>query len=63
MLSPCAGIVTDAVGDLPDRTPPEMDAQNIAGNDIVIRCNGNDIFVCLAHLRQGTLQVRARETL
>ncbi len=53
--SPCDGTVIEAVDGLPDLPPPQRDADNPAGNHIVIRCG--DARVELAHLQNGSLHV------
>jgi hypothetical protein len=55
LYSPCAGIVTAIVDDLPDEEPSRAKP---AGNHVIIRRNGGDIYVGLAHLRQGSVAVR-----
>ncbi|HWQ39696.1 MAG TPA: M23 family metallopeptidase [Burkholderiales bacterium] len=56
VLSPCAGRVEQARGDLPDQNPPRRDAQNLAGNFVFLDCAG--VRVLVAHLRQGSLRVK-----
>jgi hypothetical protein len=59
VLCPVAGVVTAVVDGLPDMDPlVQRDADHIAGNHIVIRCARTDIFVGLAHLLAGSIQVR-----
>ncbi|HYY72562.1 MAG TPA: M23 family metallopeptidase [Candidatus Bathyarchaeia archaeon] len=62
LYSPCEGVVTAVVNDLPDLPPGEMDPKQMAGNHIVIQCDGADTFVCLAHLAQGSVCVRPGDT-
>lgn len=57
--SPCDGVVTKAVDGLPDLEPPEADPENPPGNHVVISCEG--VNVVLAHLRRGSIVVRAGE--
>lgn len=59
VLSPCAGMVTSVVNDLPDLPPGEMDKKNVAGNHIVIRYDDSEVYVGLAHLMQGSVLVKA----
>jgi len=59
LCSPCAGLVTFAVNDLPDMFPGEMDRTHVAGNHIVIQCNNSDVYVGVAHLMQGSVLVKA----
>lgn len=56
VLSPCAGRVELARGDLPDQNPPQRDAQNLPGNFVFLDCAG--VRVVVAHLRQGSLRVK-----
>lgn len=56
VYSPCDGVVTTAVDRLPDLLPGQMDRNNLAGNHIVIRIQPN-LYVCLAHLLQGSIAV------
>lgn len=56
VIAPCAGVVTNAEGSLPDLAVPASDPHSTLGNHIVLDCGG--IIVTLAHLRQGSLSVR-----
>jgi hypothetical protein len=56
--SPCQGTVTAVVDSLPDTLPGQMDTQNLAGNHIVIRLADSEIFIGLAHLKNGSVLVR-----
>jgi hypothetical protein len=56
VISPCRGEVLEAVGKLPDLTPPERDPDQPAGNHIVLACK--DVKILLAHLKQGSLKVQ-----
>ncbi len=40
---------------LPDLVPPEKDTDNLAGNHVVLACEG--VEVILAHLKQGSVAV------
>jgi murein DD-endopeptidase MepM/ murein hydrolase activator NlpD len=62
LYSPCEGIVTAVVNDLPDLPLGEMDPKHMAGNYIIIECAGADMFVGLAHLAQGSVCVRPGDT-
>ena len=55
VLSPCDGDVVSVRTGLPDLIPPKRDGQNLAGNNIVIRCNGAKVL--LAHLQRGSIRV------
>jgi len=59
LYSPCAGVVTFVVNDLPDMLPGEMDRKHIAGNHVVIRCDNSEVYVGVAHLMQGSVLVKA----
>lgn len=56
VLSPCDGTVVAAVDGLPDNAPGTMDAKNLAGNHVIVRCG--DVDVLLAHLQRGSVTVR-----
>ena len=56
VIAPCAGVVTNAEGSLPDLAAPASDPHHTLGNHVVLDCGG--IIVTLAHLRQGSLAVR-----
>lgn len=58
--SPAAGYVAAARGDLPDNPPGEVDVVNNWGNYVLIAI-GNDCYVLVAHLRQGSVQVHSGE--
>jgi hypothetical protein len=60
VYSPCAGTVLTAVDQFADLTPPNTDTQNLAGNHILLACG--DAEVLLAHLKQGSVQVAASDT-
>lgn len=57
--SPCEGRIEAAVDGLPDLIPPQMDREHLAGNHVVIACEG--ALVLLAHLREGSVAVRPGE--
>jgi hypothetical protein len=57
LRSPCAGrvsFVQDGVQDHPSGTP---DAEHPAGNHLVLKCGDTDVL--LAHLKRGTIAVKA----
>jgi hypothetical protein len=58
ILAPGAGRIVTAVGDLRDNLIGETDRDNAAGNHVVID-HGNGEFSVLAHLKQGSLVVKA----
>ena len=57
VYSPCSGSVIRAVDGLPDLRPPEKDPDNLAGNHVVLACEG--VKVILAHLKQGSVALRS----
>jgi hypothetical protein len=56
LYSPCNGTVSEAVDTFPDLIPPESDRENLAGNYILMQCQGADVV--LAHLQKGSLVVQ-----
>ncbi len=54
--SPCAGIVVAAVDEYEDLVPPATDPEHLAGNHVLIECDG--VEVLLAHLKQGSVAVQ-----
>lgn len=54
--APCDGVIVQAANDRPDMPVPVMDARNMAGNHVLLRCQRADIL--LAHFRQGSVRVR-----
>ncbi|NDJ18555.1 M23 family metallopeptidase [Myxacorys almedinensis] len=60
LYSPCNGRIGSTVNDLPNLIPPERDRQNIAGNYILMQCEGADVL--MAHLLRGSVTVRAGES-
>ena len=61
ILSPGAGTIAAVVSDLPDNPIGETDAQNPAGNHVVIDL-GNSEFAFLGHMRQGSVAVSVGDT-
>lgn len=59
VYAPCGGVVIRAKNMLTDLVPPEADKKNLAGNFVLIECK--HVMVLLAHLKQGSVQVAARE--
>ncbi len=57
--APCTGTVVEARDGLVDQRPPATDTTNLAGNHVVVRCEGTSpaVDVLLAHLQQGSLAV------
>lgn len=58
--SPCTGTVAEASDGLTDQSPPATDTVNVAGNHVVVRCEGTSpaVDVMLAHLQHGSVAVR-----
>ena len=54
--APCEGIVVQAVNNKLDMRVPKMDAGNMVGNHVLLRCSDADIL--LAHFRRGSVRVR-----
>jgi hypothetical protein len=55
VFSPCAGTVGELRDGLPDQVPPARDRENVAGNHMVITCQG--VEVVLAHLLPDSIIV------
>jgi hypothetical protein len=55
IVAPCTGIVVQTVDGLPDMQVPQMDAEHMAGNHVLLRCGRADIL--LAHMRSGSVRV------
>lgn len=55
ILAPCTGLVVAAVDGLPDMPVPEFDREHMAGNHVVLDCDG--VHVVLAHFRRGSVRV------
>lgn len=53
LYSPCNGTIANLVNDLPNLAPGESDRKNLAGNHILLRCQGADIL--MAHLLKGSI--------
>ena len=60
LYSPCAGTVAVAVDEYEDLIPPTADPEHLAGNHVLIECDG--IEVLLAHMMQGSVRVRVGDT-
>lgn len=61
LLAPGAGTVVTALDGLPDLQPGQMDPRNPPGNHVMLD-HGNGEFSLLAHMRQGSVAVRAGDT-
>lgn len=58
ILAPGAGTVVTALDSLADQAPGTMDSANPPGNHVIVD-HGNGEFSLLAHLRRGSVAVRA----
>jgi Peptidase family M23 len=59
LYSPCDGTITNAIDNLPDLIPPQMDRQHPAGNYVLMQCEGFDIL--MAHLLRGSVIKKVTE--
>lgn len=55
LVSPCAGRVAHVENEHIDLTPPHMDPEHLAGNHVILHCQG--YTVVLAHIKQGSVVV------
>lgn len=62
IFAPADGKIVSIENGLPDLTPGTMDPENPAGNHVVIDLGAGE-FAFLAHLRQGSIGVKAGETI
>lgn len=60
VYSPCDGTVTSSVDSLPGADPPQRDADNPAGNHVMIACKG--VSVLLAHFQRDSVTVEEGQT-
>lgn len=60
VVAPCAGTVAVAVDGVADMIVPQFDRDNMAGNHVVLACE--DVHVVMAHFRQGSVMVRAGDS-
>lgn len=56
--SPGAGIILRSVDGLPDVSPGKIDTDNVAGNHVIIRLDGTDVNVLLAHMKNSSVLVK-----
>ncbi|MEO4001090.1 peptidoglycan DD-metalloendopeptidase family protein [Mesorhizobium sp. CAU 1732] len=61
ILAPARGAVVAAENALPDQPIGEMDPEKPAGNHVVLDL-GNDEYLFLAHLKQGSVEVKVGDT-
>ncbi|WP_085814920.1 M23 family metallopeptidase [Geoanaerobacter pelophilus] len=57
LRSPCAGTVSFVQDGVQDHPPGTPDAEHPAGNHLVLKCGDTDVL--LAHLKRGTIAVKA----
>jgi hypothetical protein len=55
VLAPCDGPVVEALDGVRDMPVPQMDREHMLGNHVIVQCG--DVFVVLAHFKQGSLLV------
>lgn len=60
VYSPCSGTILRVVDGLPDLPPPQSDSQNVAGNHVIMDCDGIELH--LAHFKEGSIVVTAGES-
>lgn len=60
VYSPCDGTVTAAVDIYPSQNPPERNTEHVAGNHVILECQG--VKILLAHLQQDSVTVEEGET-
>lgn len=60
LYSPCTGTVVVAIDEFEDLIPPNTDPEHLAGNHILIECEG--VEVLLAHMQKDSLEVAAGDT-
>jgi hypothetical protein len=60
LYAPAAGTILKAQDGLRDMTPPEMDEVNRAGNHVLIKTD-DDKYIVMAHMKQGSVAVKAGE--
>jgi hypothetical protein len=60
VLAPCSGTVVVAADGLPDMPVPEYDRAHLAGNHVMLACEG--AHIALAHFRQGSVRVQVGDT-
>lgn len=61
VYSPCSAEVAEAEDGRPDQRPGVADRKRPAGNHVILRCA--DVWVLLAHLREGSVMVRSGQSL
>lgn len=53
--APCAGAVVVALDGRPDRLRPGVEPESLAGNHVILACEG--AWIVLAHMQQGSIRV------
>jgi hypothetical protein len=61
LYSPCAGEVVVAKDGVDEMTPPAMDRQHMAGNHVILQCDG--AWILLGHLQKGSVLVHQGDLL
>jgi hypothetical protein len=56
IVAPCDGIVVASLDGLADLEPPRIDRMHMAGNHVVVDCDG--AWIVLGHMRLGSVRVR-----
>lgn len=56
VVAPCGGVVIVAADGFPDMPPPEPDRAHMAGNHVIVVCEG--AWVVLGHLQRGSVRVQ-----
>jgi hypothetical protein len=59
--APCTGSVVAAVDGIVDQRVPEMNRAAMAGNHVILDCNG--IWLVVGHLRQGSVRVHRGDSI
>lgn len=60
VVAPCAGRVVAAVDGAPDMPPPQPDRSHMAGNYVMLDCDG--AWVLVGHLQRDSVAVRKGDT-
>lgn len=59
VYAPCAGKVIAAVDGIAEMPPPTMDREHMAGNHVLLECDG--VWILLGHLKLGSVRVDRSE--
>ena len=60
LYSPCNGTVVVAVDEYQDLVPPKTDPEHLAGNHVLLECNG--VEVLMAHMKKNSVSVNAGDS-